>query len=86
MSGIRDVRTGERRSSGSPTPWATLPWISCPGPPLMYELNTASPPLYDAATLAEVDVRVRHYLDERHPELTEDAITAAANRFTYDWR
>jgi hypothetical protein len=52
---------------------------------LLYELNTANPPLY-AATLADVDVRVRHHLRERHPELTEDAITAAANRFTYDWR
>jgi len=26
------------------------------------------------------------YLRERHPELTEAAITAAANRFTYGWR
>ena len=52
----------------------------------MYELNTASPPLYDAATLGDVDERVQHYLREQHPELTDDAITAAANRFTYDWR
>jgi len=46
----------------------------------------ARPPLSDLQSIGEIADAVRAYLGSRHPELSDEAVTAVVNRFTYDWR
>ena len=46
----------------------------------------ADPPLHHFATLSEIGEAVCDFLHREYPQLSEDAVNAVANRFTYDWR
>lgn len=50
------------------------------------ELHATKPPLWQAPTLAEVGRRAEAWLKAHHPELSDEAVTAACNQFTYEWR
>jgi hypothetical protein len=45
----------------------------------------ANPPIHNAATVAEKGQLVRRWLKTNHPELSDHAISAVVNRFTFDW-
>ena len=46
----------------------------------------ADPPLYNSRTVNEMGDAVARFLRERHPELSEEAVEAVANRFAFDYK
>jgi hypothetical protein len=53
---------------------------------ILDELHAADPPLWQAATVAEIGRRVEAWLRAHHPELSDEAITAVSNQFAFEWR
>jgi len=53
---------------------------------ILDEVYSADPPLFQAASLVDMYWRVDAFLRDRHAELSDDAIKAIANRFTFDWK
>jgi hypothetical protein len=53
---------------------------------ILDQVYATDPPLYGAATIAEMGHLVCRWLETHHPELSDEAINAVANRFTFDWK
>jgi hypothetical protein len=49
-------------------------------------LHAADPPLWQAATVAEIGRRAEAWLRAHHPELSDEAITAVSNHFAFEWK
>jgi hypothetical protein len=50
------------------------------------EVYSAEPELWQSPDLAEVGRRVEVWLRARCPELSDEAVVAVRNRFTFDWK
>lgn len=50
------------------------------------DMRSADPPLWPASSVAEISERATRWLREHHPELSHDAVRAAANRLSFEWR
>jgi hypothetical protein len=53
---------------------------------LLEDLHGAEPPLWAAASAAEIGGRAEVWLKSRHPELSAEATRALANQFAFDWK
>ena len=53
---------------------------------ILEEVYSADLPLFQAASVADMYRQVDTFLRARHAELSDDAIKAIANRFTFDWK
>jgi hypothetical protein len=53
---------------------------------ILDEVYSADPPLFLATSVLEMYGRVDAFLRGRHAELSDDAVKAIANRFTFDWK
>lgn len=53
---------------------------------LLSEVYNADPPLQFAGSLQEVGDAVEEFIADRHPEISPEARSAVANRFTFDWK
>jgi hypothetical protein len=47
---------------------------------------TAAPPLSQASSVAQLGENACRWLRRNHPELTEEAVSQLANRFSFDWK
>jgi hypothetical protein len=70
------VRIGEEAASD------VLPKVRA----ILDAMYSADPPLYNVATVAELGESASAWLRVNHPELSPEAVRAAANRFAFDWR
>lgn len=46
----------------------------------------ADPPLYNRPSISEVGEAAQDFLRGRYPELSDEAVRAVANRFSFDWK
>ena len=53
---------------------------------ILDEVYSADPPLFQRGLLVDMYWHVDAFLRSRHAELSDDAIKAIANRFTFDWK
>jgi hypothetical protein len=53
---------------------------------ILDELYDAEPPIWGAPSVAEIGQNVVEWLNQHHPELSPDAIAAAAKRLSFDWK
>lgn len=51
-----------------------------------HELYEAAPVLWQAPSVLEIGLRTEAWLKAHHPELSDDAISALANRFSFENR
>jgi hypothetical protein len=81
--GVADGTTpDDRLAATGPGSHALKPRITA----VMDGLNGADPPLWRAPSVADVKRQTEHWLHLHHPELSDDAVTAVDDRFSYEWR
>ena len=50
------------------------------------DVYSAEPPLWQAASLSEIGRKVEAHLKAHRPELSDEAVQAICNNYTYDWK
>jgi len=53
---------------------------------ILDEVYSADPPLFQANSVVDMYWLVDAFLRGHHAELSDDAVKAIANRFTFDWK
>jgi hypothetical protein len=53
---------------------------------MLDDLYSAEPPLWNSGDIAQAGRRATTWLRDRYPKLSDDAIKAVSNQFTFDWK